>query len=91
MSIPRYVVGTTKKVTWTSSGQSPSAISAAVYTGSESIVSSGPMTDSGNGHYWRMVSVPSSPGFYVFETRAIIGGNPFLDRLPFRATAMEVD
>lgn len=86
----RVQVGDTFKQFWISSGTTPSVISAAIITGSETVISSGTGVSSGNGHYYRTVSV-NSPGYYVSEWRATISGNPYKRRARFKAFLNEVD
>lgn len=91
MSIPRYLVGNTRLAKWVSSGQSPTSIWVEFENGSGTSVNSISMTDSGNGHYWQAVTVPSTPGYYVMQTTAVIGGDPYKKRLRFRAVTQETD
>lgn len=86
----RVLVGDTFKATFINSGGVASAITASIISGSETIISSGSAVDSGNGHYYRMVSV-SSPGYYVLEWNATISGSPHKRRLRFKAVMNEVD
>ena len=89
-SLRKVLVGDTFKQFWISSGTSPSVISAALITGSETVISSGTGVSSGNGHYYRTASV-NSPGFYVSEWRATISGNPYIRKTRFKAVLGEVD
>lgn len=89
-SLKRILVGDTFKQYWISSGTSPSVISAAVITGSETVISSGTGVSSGNGHYYRTTRV-TSPGYYVSEWKATISGNPYVRRSRFKAILGEVD
>ena len=83
-------VGDTFKMFWISSGSTASIISAAIISGSETVISSGTGTSSGNGHYYRTVSV-NSPGYYVGEWKATIAGLPYKRRFKFKAVLNEVD
>ena len=90
MSLPKKLIGNTLQVTWVSSGQTPSPISAAIRDGSDTLVNSKTMTSSGNGHFFYDY-VPTSVGFYVAETIATIGSNPYKNRVPFKVITGEVD
>lgn len=91
MPIKKFLIGDTVEISWINSGITPSAINAAVYTGSETIVDSASMTSSGNGHYFYLHTVPSTPGLYVAQTLATIGGKPFKRREKYEAVTYEVD
>ena len=91
MSIPKKVIGNTIQVTWVSSGQTPDPIIAAIYNGSDTLVNSAAMVDSGNGHFYHNYTLPNTTGFYVAETIATIGGNPYKNRITFQAVTGEVD
>lgn len=90
MAVKKVQVGDTIKQFWISSGTSPSLISAAIISGSETVISSGTGVSSGNGHFYRTVSV-NSPGWYVSEWKATIAGNPYRRRFRFKAILNEVD
>lgn len=87
----KYLSGNTQIFTWVSSGQSPSPITAAVLDISNTVISSGSMTSSGNGHYYRNVTMPTTEGFYIKETKATISGDVFRDREKFQVILCEVD
>lgn len=89
-SVKKILVGDTFKMTWISSGTTASVISAAVFTGSETLISSGTGTSSGNGHYWR-TSLINTPGYYVQEWKATIAGNQQKRRQRFKVVLNEVD
>lgn len=86
-----YLVGDTLKATWVDSGVTPTAISHALYDGAETLVNSVSMTNSGNGHYYALFTLPDTPGFYVSESVATISGYPFKRRIKLRAVKDEVD
>lgn len=88
--LEKVLIGDTFKQTWISSGAIASVISAAIITGSETIINSGTGTSSGNGHYWR-TAVVNTPGYYISEWKATIAGNPQKRRLRFKAISNEVD
>lgn len=86
------IAGDTLIATWVNSGASPSTIVAALFTGSETIVSSGTMTSSGNGHYFKNVTIPDSgDAFYVLQTYAEIDSFPYKRRIKIHAQGFEVD
>ncbi len=87
----KFLIGDTLKVSWINSGNTPTPIFAAIYNGSDTLVNSISMTDSGNGHYYSYWTLPNSIGYYVAETIATIGGQPFKRRAPFKAVKGEVD
>jgi len=87
----RFVIGDTIKITWINSGVTPDSLIFSVYDGQESLVGSGTMTSSGNGHYFGFSTLPSSEGFYTAETRAEISSFPFIRRKKIRAIVEDVD
>ena len=87
----RFIVGDTVKITWINSGVAPDTIKYAVYDGAETLINSGSMVSSGNGHYFAFSTLPSSAGFYTTETTAEIGGFPFIRRKKIRAIIEDVD
>ena len=88
--LKKVQLGDTFKQFWISSGTSPSVISAAILTGSETVISSGTGVNSGNGHYYRTVSI-NSPGYYISEWKATISGSPYKKRYRFKVIENEVD
>ena len=89
--LQEFLIGDTLKSTWVNSGASPSDIRSSVFNGEETSVGSATMTSSGNGHYYAFHTIPNTPGFYVAETLATIGGYPFKRRVSFKAVKEEVD
>jgi len=87
----RHLIGDTIQVTMVNSGVTPSTINCAVYDGSETLVDSGSMTSSGNGHYYFDHTVINTPGFYVAQTLAMINSKPYKNRIRFQAILAEVD
>lgn len=91
MAIKRHLIGDTIRITWVSSDIVPSAIIAAIYAEDESIVDSGTMTSSGNGHYYYDHTVVSSgPAFYVSQVIATINSKPYKNRQRFQALLGDV-
>lgn len=85
------VAGTTITLTWISSGSTASPISAALWSGSETLISSLTATASGNGHYYALMDVPTSGGNYVNEWFAIVGVNTYRSRQLLLSHRLEVD
>lgn len=91
MSTQDFLCGDTIKIRWVNSGVTPSAIIAAAYTGSETIVDSATMVSSGDGHYYHLHTIPNTPGYYVAQTLATISGKPYKNRTAYRAVLMDVN
>ena len=91
--IVEVLIGDTVQITWVNSGVTPSPIIATIFTGSETAIDSGTMTESGtgNGFFFRDFTIPNTPGFYVAETLATIGGSPYKRRIKMHAVRGEVD
>ena len=88
--IDNFEVGDTMKVTWVSSGVTPSALIGDIVSGSETVVDSFTMSSSGNGHYYGFYTI-TTEGYGVARTVATIGGLPFKRSIKFRGIAVEVD
>lgn len=91
MSVQDFLCGNTFKITWINTGVTPTTIVAATYTGSETIIDSGTMTSSGNGHYFYLHTVPNTPGYYVTESIATISGKQYKNRTKYRAVITDVN
>jgi len=91
MAIKRHLVGDTVRMTWISSGTTPSPIFNHLLTGSETSISSTSMTDSGNGHFFRDLTLPDTPGFYVSESVATVDSFEYKRRKRFQIILAEVD
>lgn len=78
------------KIKWINSGVTPTTIQARLYDVNETVVHSADMISSGNGHYYSITYV-QTPGFYVAETYAIAGGNPYTRRSFVEAIVLEGD
>ena len=89
--IKEFLVGDTLKVTWVSSGTSPSQANHAIYNGAEVLVNSETMTDSGDGHWYSNYTVPNSNQNMVAETVVWVNSYPYKKRTPFKVTRQEVD
>lgn len=91
MSINKHLIGDTVRLTWVSSDITPSTILANVYNNAETLVGSGSMVSSGNGHYYYDYTIPNTTGYYVAETLATINSLPYKRRTKFKAVTGEVD
>ena len=91
MSIKDFLCGDTVKIRWINSGITPTTIIAATYTGSETLVDSGAMVSSGNGHYYFLHTIPNTPGYYVAQTLATISSKPYKNRSQYRAVLKDVN
>ena len=91
MSIREVLPGDTIRLTWIDSGVTVDSSYAAVFNGSESLVDCGVMVDSGAGHYYHNHTTVDTPGFYVAELHATIGGLPYKRRIKFRNVLGEVN
>lgn len=80
--IPTYefIVGTTKRLTWVSSGTTATDICATIRDRSNALVSSVTALSSGNGHYYAVLTHPSTAGWYVNEWVAAINASTYIDR-----------
>jgi len=90
MSINKHLIGDTIQVTMINSGVTPSTIQANVYNEGETLVGSGAMVSSGNGHYYYDFTIPDTVGFYVAETLVTINAKPYKNRKRFQAVKGEV-
>jgi hypothetical protein len=89
--IPEFLPGDTFKFKWISSGTSVTDVFFNVFTGSETLVSSETMTNSGGGFWYINYTVPTSEGYYVAKTEATISGKPYKKARRFRVVNIEVD
>lgn len=87
----QILIGDTRKIRWVSSGAVATSIYFSVYNGAETLVDSATMTSSGNGFYYGMHTVPNTPGYYVVQTTAVVGGYTFKNRQRYRAVLEDVD
>mgnify|MGYP001613287556 CR=1 FL=1 len=91
MSIQDFLCGDTVKIRWINSGITPTTIIATAYTGAETLVDSGAMVSSGNGHYYFLHTIPNTPGYYVAQTLATISSKPYKNRSQYRAVLKDVN
>lgn len=85
------IAGTTIRTTWVSSGVAPGAISSALISGSETLISSASAVDSGGGHYYGLIDVPTSGGWYINEWIATINSRPYRNRQLVRSVRLEAE
>lgn len=94
MTMQQIELGSTKKFTWINSGATVTAQLSLIRTGSETIINTVSLTDSGNGHWFSLHTFlvgTFAPGYYSQEFRMTIGGNPYNARQRFRLIQTEVD
>ena len=89
--ISEFLPGDTFKYTWINSGTTVSSLSYVVMNGSESIVNTGTLTNSGDGHYFEDYTVPNTEGYYTFKSEAFVNSKPYLRTKRFRVIELEVD
>ena len=93
MSIPEYINGDTPRFVWINSGVSMSP-TIEIRTGSETVVETGTMVDSLNGHYyyqWQTDPNSYSAGYYVGRMKGSAGGKTFVRDAKIRLIGGGVD
>lgn len=91
ISVTELIAGTTLRATWASSGTTPSAMQSLLIDRGETIVSTASPVDSGNGHWYAVHRVPTTPGWYINEWRSVILTNTYTDRQFIKSVWPEVD
>lgn len=92
--IRKFPRGDTMQITWVDSGVTTAdSADYSIYSGSETIVNTGTLASSGNGHYYANFTIPSSYdyGFYVSETLVTVGGFPYKRRMNFKVMPLDGD
>ena len=89
MSYRKVLIGNTIKFTWINSGVTMNPI-VGVYTGSGTLIDSGAMTSSGNGHYYYDHTV-NSGGYYNMVAIGSAAGNPYKRNLKIKGITGGVD
>ena len=89
MSYRKVLIGNTIKFTWINSGVTMSPV-LGVYTGSETLIDSGAMVDSGNGHYYYNHTV-NSAGYYNMVAVGSVSGSPYKRNLKIKGVTGGVD
>jgi hypothetical protein len=87
------IAGSTKKLTWVSSGVTPGTIACSLRDRGEALINSVAATASGNGAYFAVVPHPTSYGgqWVVNEWVAVINGNTYVNRQFGKITTWETD
>lgn len=85
------IAGSTIRLTFRADGASASPISSALFSGSETLVSSIAAVSSGNGYYYALHDVPSTPAWYVNRWVAFISPNTYRAVQYVRGVTPEVD
>lgn len=86
-----FQLGETMKITWVNSGVTPETLIASIFDGNETLIFSGDMVSSGNGHYYKYAQVSSERGYFAAQTNATISGMPFPRRVRFKTILLETD
>lgn len=96
--IPKFLPGTTRQITFISSGATIDSSSWSVFARAYSAgspveipVITGTLVESGGGHYYASYITPTTPGFYVAEVVAMHNGQPYKKRARFEVGLLEVD
>lgn len=91
--IDKFEAGDTIQLSWVDS--SISAIDGSslyVFSGSETVVATGTLTSSGNGHwYWDYTIDSGHQGYYRMRSVVTVGGNPYIRSTRFKVINNEVD
>ena len=85
------IARTTLKLTWTSSGVTPTSISMCLRDKNETLVSSIAPVNSLNGHYFAPLYVPGSDPYYIAESIAVVDASTYVNRAIVKAQKLEVD
>jgi len=87
----KIIGGDTIKFTFISSGDTFSPITSMIYTGSETLINSTPMSSSGNGHYYHNYVIPNTPGYYSQKGIGWVNSLPYIRKNCFKVIKGEVD
>lgn len=92
MSLKKFEPEDTMTISWIDSGVSLDSSSWMIIDGNETILESGSLTSSGNGHYYNRYTIPASfDGYYVARIVCSVGGTPYRRSTRFRVIGSEVD
>lgn len=94
IQVEEVIAGTTIMVTWVSSATPVSSGWSAIFSGSESLISSAQMVDSGDGRHWFAKHfVPDSPAPCYWGNRVLmrIGVETYVNRQLLKSFRLEVD
>lgn len=92
MRIPVYefISGTTFRAGFVSSGDTATAIVSRLLDKNETLVNSTTGQSSGNGFYFALHTLPTTPGWFVNEWIAVINANTYINRQFVRGVHPEV-
>lgn len=85
------IAGSTKKLTFVSSGAVAATISCALLSRTGTVITSAVPVSSGNGHYYAVLLHPGSRQWVVNEWRATINGDLYINRQFGRVNDPTVD
>lgn len=94
MSRPTIIteyIGSTLRATWVCSGSTLSSGYSCLRDGSHSLVTSRAAVDSGNGHYYADIPLPTSAQWMVNEWGGTINSNTYRRFALVEVAAVEVD
>ena len=89
-SVHKITLGSTFRVTWVSSGATPSPIVFNIFSGSETMIGSWAGTSSGNGHYYADVRIDSK-GLWKGSWFAFVSPNSYKSEEVFAAFPYDTD
>lgn len=89
MSYKKVLIGDTIKFTWINSGVTMNP-RMTVFTGSETVVNTGTLTDSGAGHYYYNYTVDAA-GYYNMVAVGSAAGKPYKRNLKIKGVTGGVD
>lgn len=85
------IAGETIRVTYDAIGATANPILSTLWSGSETLVGSVSMQDSGNGYYYALHQLPTTPAWYVNKVFAYINPNTYVKAQYIKAISPEVD
>lgn len=95
--VKEFIIGDTFQVTWVDSSISAlDASSVSIVDGSENLIVSLSLSNSGNGHFYADITLDTSSGFvankhYVARTNVTVGGVPYQRAKKFKVISYTVD
>lgn len=91
VNVREKIIGDTYRATWVSSASNPSPITSALIDKHEVVVSSIAAISSGNGFFYALHQLPTTPGFYTNEWRAVVGSYVYVNRQIVHLNDPQVD
>jgi hypothetical protein len=85
------IAGTTLRLTWTASGTIPTSLLMSILDKNEATVSTMTPVDSGNGHYYAPMYIPTSDRWYVGRSIAVIDARTYINRVLIQTHRVEAD